>query len=338
MKKTLIFSFLLVVLFGQSCSNDFDVTAPWRDIPVVYGLVDLNEPVHFIRVEKAFLDPDADATDIAQIADSLYYEPSLIVQFEVDGNVFDLERVDGNGIEFPREEGIFAHEPNWLYKIDQAEIGLEEGDIVSLNIDRGGNLPAVTASTQVQGPGRLRTPDPTLPSGPRLDFSSNIPEEIKWQSSDDASIFDVSVFFNYVEFPASDPNASVEKSLEWIWAQGVRAAITLDNASHVVSKETQEFYEILANNIEVDSDIVRFFTGCTVRIVSGGEDFEKYVTVVQANTGITGSTEPPTFTNLSEGLGVFSSRNIIEVEGILLSNPTMEEIRTNELTAPLNFQ
>ncbi|MCC7244082.1 MAG: hypothetical protein IT269_00265, partial [Saprospiraceae bacterium] len=46
----------LLALLVASCSNDFDVAAPWKEIPVVYGLLSPQDTAHYIRIEKAFLD------------------------------------------------------------------------------------------------------------------------------------------------------------------------------------------------------------------------------------------------------------------------------------------
>lgn len=339
MNKNLFFLFFSILIWGGACSNDFDVAAPWKDIPIVYGLINIDEDVHYIRVEKAFLDPDADATILAQNADSLYYK-NVSVMLEVGDNTFDLERVDGTQLPDPilREDGVFATTPNYLYKIDKATLGLEADDVVNLVIDRENGLPLVTASTITQSKGVLKTPNPESSNGPKLDFTSIQPEEIKWQSHETASVFDVELFFNYVEYPAGQPDEFEVKSLPWIWVKGTRASELEDGSSYSAEVEASQFYEFLANNIEADPDKVRIFQDILIRITAGGESLEKYVTVVQANTGITGSQEPPTFTNLSEGQGVFSSVDILEVGGILLSNPTNDELRNNPLTAPLNFQ
>ena len=334
----MIFAAFAVAVLWTSCSNDFEVAAPWQDIPIVYGLVDVNADMHYIRVEKAFLDPDADALELAKIPDSLYYD-DLTVTYEVDGTVYNLEKVNGADINvgLPRDVGIFANEPNWLYRINAATINLAQGDTVKLAIDRGNsNLPLVTAKTVVQGPGRLRTPDPTLPTPPRLDFSSRLPEQIKWQSSEDARIFDVTVFLNYAEFPKDNPDSVKNKTIEWVWAKGLR--VSRPENVYDAEVETSEFFDVMANNITADPNMFRFFVDCEVRIVSGGEDFDKYVSVAVANSGVTGSQEPPSYTNLSEGLGVFSSINTISQTGVLLSQPTLDSLRENPVTVPLNFQ
>ena len=111
-----------------------------------------SESANYFRIEKAFLDNDISALDIAQIADSLYYDDDEItVQLvSLDANnpaTYTLFRVDGNEEGFPRESGIFVDAPNYLYKLelppDEELIGGQE---YQLQINRGDDLPLVMAT------------------------------------------------------------------------------------------------------------------------------------------------------------------------------------------------
>ncbi len=331
MKKFCFVTLLSAILFTISCSNDFDVAAPWKDIPVVYGLMNIQDATHYIRVEKAFLDPDADAFEQAQIADSLYYD-NLTVQLErvSNGQLFTLTKVDGNLVGLPREDGVFATEPNWLYKIDSSVIKLQAGETIRLKVDRGDNLPEVTGETVILNKGKLRSPDPNTSNN--FNFDYNLDTKLSWSGDPNARIFDAKLIFKFAEITGQQVE---EKSIEWIWARGIRNE---NNSSEIiVEKKGREFYEFLKNNIEVKSGVSRVFQGIDVEIVAGGTELEKYVNVALANTGITGSQEIPTYTNLSEGKGVFSSVNYLMAKNILLTQRSRDSLRNGFLTKNLNF-
>ncbi|MFM7699297.1 MAG: hypothetical protein ACKO7V_00730, partial [Bacteroidota bacterium] len=67
---------LLSLLALGACSTDIDVNAPWKEETIVTGLIDPNDAVHYLRIHKAFLDPNRNALVVAQIRDSLYHEIS----------------------------------------------------------------------------------------------------------------------------------------------------------------------------------------------------------------------------------------------------------------------
>src|SRR5580693_7557175 len=66
-------SFLfLSILVCTSCNNDLKILAPYKDITVVYGLIDQNDTVHYIRINKAF-EGIGNAYTMAMQYDSIYY-------------------------------------------------------------------------------------------------------------------------------------------------------------------------------------------------------------------------------------------------------------------------
>jgi hypothetical protein len=67
MKRTAITFGLAATLCG--CSSELDINAPYKDITIVYGLLDSRDPIQFIKVNKAFLG-EGDAYVFAQIPDS----------------------------------------------------------------------------------------------------------------------------------------------------------------------------------------------------------------------------------------------------------------------------
>src|SRR5438552_1913003 len=74
---------LLLPLVGllSSCSEDFEVSAPYKPITVIYGMMDIGDTAHYIRIQKAFLDEHKSALDMALDPDSNFY-PSLEVHLK----------------------------------------------------------------------------------------------------------------------------------------------------------------------------------------------------------------------------------------------------------------
>ncbi|MBL4656314.1 MAG: hypothetical protein JKY33_10880 [Bacteroidia bacterium] len=87
MKKTSILLLGLLTMFS-ACETDFEVNAPWKDITIVYGLLNQNDSVHFIKITKAFL-VEGNALDTAQVAGYSQYDDS-----EID---VTIQQVGGSG-------------------------------------------------------------------------------------------------------------------------------------------------------------------------------------------------------------------------------------------------
>lgn len=105
-----LFLFLLSgLLVLASCENEIDVNADWRDVPVVFGLLNIDDTEHFLRVSKVFLG-EGDALAFAQNPDSIYYNPNDIevkVEELINSNVARTWILEPR-TDIAKEEGIFA--------------------------------------------------------------------------------------------------------------------------------------------------------------------------------------------------------------------------------------
>src|SRR5688500_1282174 len=111
------YSLFAILLFTfNSCKQDFDITAEYKEMPVVYGLLNWQENTHYIRIQKGYL-IEGDASLAAGIPDSIYYPDILTVKLKTlpNGATYSLNRVDGNNMGLPKDSGIFATTPNILY-------------------------------------------------------------------------------------------------------------------------------------------------------------------------------------------------------------------------------
>ena len=203
MKKIWSICVIIAVLFSlQSCDNEVQLAAEWQDIPIVYGLISRQDTASYIRIQKAFLDPDGNALDAAQVADSLYYEGIDVSIQEVEtGNLFDLVRVDGNLEGYPKEEGTFANDPNYLYKLKlPAGEELTPGKRYELQINRGDTKPEITASTNVVGDIQFTGPFEVAPLKIIYrDFA------LRWANPPGAAFYDVKIVVHYKENSADNP-------------------------------------------------------------------------------------------------------------------------------------
>ncbi|MCB0793869.1 MAG: DUF4249 family protein, partial [Flavobacteriales bacterium] len=91
---------LLSVLFLAGCSTDLEVNAPYKNITVVYGLLDKDKTRQYIKINKAFLG-DGDALVYALIPDSNEYRPGEITEAYVE----DLD----NGTQYPLQDTLIEN-------------------------------------------------------------------------------------------------------------------------------------------------------------------------------------------------------------------------------------
>lgn len=328
LRKCVLF---FVLLTPFACTTDFTLEAPWQDIPIVYGFLSLQDTAHYIRIEKAFLEPGADARAIAQIPDSIYYEESLEVELEkvVSGRTFELTRVDGNLEGYPRADGPFANQPNYLYKINASELNLNAEEDIRLRINRGNGLPLVTAETQVLDDILIRESNPPSPVNMAYDRNVNFVFNV----GEAAQIFDLRLRIHIQE----QGNGRNElRTLEWVLIDDLRRASEEGRVSAGILGE--EFYRFMGASLLPENGLQRSFQGFDVVIAAGGQEMVDLLTISEANLGITSAQVIPRFTNISEGTGLFTSRSTAIREGLSLTGASLDSLREGIYTRELNFR
>jgi hypothetical protein len=317
----------LVLLSMAGCSEDFDVTREWKDVPIVYGILSAQDSIHYIRLEKAFLDPKRNAIEVAQIADSLYYANATVrLQDLSDNRMYTLRRIDGNEEGKPREEGVFAQSPNWLYAIEQSAINIRPGRQYRLIIERGDDKPVVEAQTRIVPEFVIVQPRPNLLT--RIIYTTLY--RISWEAHQDIAAYDVWVDFKYREVPKGQSGNGDLKVVSWQVGSRITGGVTTFNG--------ELFHRMLAERIAVDPNVDRFVETMDFRVIGAGREFYDYIRVFIANAGITGTQEIPRYTNLSEGFGIFSSRSRMVNAGVRPNPETIELIRNGEYTKNLGFK
>jgi hypothetical protein len=166
---TLVFHIVI-----SSCSNDFELTEPETEIPVVYGMLSPSDTAIYIRVERAFIDSKTSALTLAKDISKLYFNDiSVRLQQVTTGKEFALQRVDGNSEGYKRSQGAFADAPNYLYKIRKSDITLIPGQQYKIKIIKNDGVVLSEATTTLLNP--LKNEDVTSPNASALlSFQNNI--------------------------------------------------------------------------------------------------------------------------------------------------------------------
>ncbi|NNE29152.1 MAG: DUF4249 family protein [Saprospiraceae bacterium] len=330
--------FLLVLILAaglSSCENEFDLVAPGAEpIPVVYGLIDRNDTAHYIRVEKAFVDQTTDPLQLAQDPTNLYYD-DLSVQIQRTGSqtaTYTLDRVDGNLEGYVREEGIFSNTPNYLYKLKlPSSQKFQSGDELTLVLSTGELDEDVTATAKVLGDFTITAPSQNFNYG----WAPESTYTLRWNDPADLSYaFDINLTIHYEEKVGSEP--FVDRSFIWQVAKGYTP--DLSSSTRKYEGDGLAFYQALVDNISESTNEIRRFKNFDVEIKGVGEALFDYITIGQVNTGITSAQIIPTYSNLSLGRGIFSSKVETVQKSYTISSNTREFLEEYPLVVPLNFQ
>ncbi len=328
--KLLLFLVLLGTLF-QSCSTDVDLYADYKDITVVYGLLDPLKDTNYIKINKAFLGP-GNALEIAQIADSCNYPDKLncrIIEYVAPSNSSNWTKMrtlelDTITIHDKDTMGYF-YAPDQLvyYTKEKIRANTEHHNFVyELEIDREDTT--LRAKANIVG-----GPSFSMSQGV-LTLSSSHPQgSIKLYPCPFASIYDASIQFRYIELTPS--NDSVLHYLNWDVGTYPLSNLMGDFGTLNIPYNAEVFYQALAYEIGNDSlkNVERLIAEpcLTVKISAGGDDLYNFITVNGPSNSI--AQNVPEYTNVIGGYGVFSSRTSIE-KNMKLSSQTYLDLQTHK--------
>lgn len=340
--RKLLFFFALAGIFG-ACSNEFDVAAPWKEVPIVYAILSPKDTAHYVRVEKAFLDPEVSALEIAQIADSLYYpEDAITVWLERPGTQtrVQLFRVDGNLEGYVRDEGIFADQPNWLYKLKPA-VGqnLTPGETYRLVIVRKDGRDDITAETTLPKDFTITRPDPTAIVR-KVSFAYSTTTTVDWRTDVNGVYFNLTFRLPYRE-EAPDGTVLLRDTLVWEAAKNVeRLDQQVGAGLYKGTTELQgaQFFRFLSEQLAPTDNNFRYFEKGFIYLEGGGKEIKDYNITASANSGLTGAEVFPVYTNLSEGFGIFTAKNQVIMGNIQVSEQTIDSMFYHPLTQNLKFR
>lgn len=328
--KGLRLSFILLLgMIGiSSCSTDVDVIGDWEETMVVYGLLNQNDSVHYIRVSKAFLGEE-NALVMAQEYDSLYYGSQLELSLErvKGGNVLETITLQRDTT-IPLEEGVFSSPNQVLYKTTQA---LHDDSEYVLEITNTSTAKKVNASTDLVKDFTVDKPKTTESINWNL-FNSDY--KVKWQSAVNGKMYQLTIRFHYTE-QNKITLVSENKYIDWVFTSQ-ESNNGNGGEDMEVAIDGQSFYTFIASMIEPNSNVNRYIGNLDFTIAVAGEDFATYMEVNQPTTGVL--QEKPVYTNIENGIGLFSSRYEKIVANLSMVTSTQDSIRYGQHTQNLGFQ
>lgn len=339
--KYLLTLFAATALLIAGCSTDFDVTADYEEVTVVYGLLDPTQPIQYIRIQKGYLDKERSALDLALNSDSIYYDPEqLKVELEIvsSGQRFTLQDTL-----LPKEDGIFASTNNRLYYFNQP---LQTNQTYRLHVENLQTGKIVTAESPVVTDFTTIFP----PNDVNSDYEINLvakdvagnPRFITaaWQSAQNGKVYELSLRFHYIVYRNGIANPGDTTYIDWLVFRNETSNTTMGGEGMAVDFDGRNLLSFIAANLEAHPDSIRKVLDEPIeyRFTVGGEVLWDYIRVnTQAQTGITSLEAQPEYTNINGGLGIFSTRTMKFRPNVGLRDQTLDSLACGYQTAPLQF-
>lgn len=360
--KKVLFSLLGTALLITSCSEKFKVAAPYKEVTVVYGYLDMQDTAHYVRVQKAFLDENKSAVDMAKAADSSFYS-DINVRIDryraskINGvnpyvDSIHLWRVDLTTEGYPKEPGTFFNAPHYAYKFIDT---LTPGYIYRLKVTHrsSGIIDSADAPIINRWLPSFSVPiihNPLVNLGemqfysvrPKryFEFNGNYIPSPGYEYNSETNpvrIAQALIRFNWHD---SDINSKLHTPRFFDFNAGY-VTVSHQNNGFEYKIENRDLYNAISTGMgAAPANVVRLIDRCEIIVYLSTTDFVNYLNATQLQgSGVTGSEITPSYTNVKgeNVLGLYTSR--AGTSGYITINKiTVDSLKASPLLTHVNIK
>ena len=374
LQNILFFTFFVFLL--SSCDEDFDLTTEYQDQTVVYAFLEHHDPwyssrdTNWVVVNKAFLG-ELSVNDMASVSDSVNYPnyDEIVVTLQriktidpasgpVDDGEFNSEPIVLAYTKHYKDSGAFATDNNIVFYTTQALMKYQNTDLnprpeednpyfYKLSVQKPGQPEVYATTKMIRGIYEDR-PMTTPPDYRYIEMASKYPNytfTVEFGSNKDARVYNFRIRTFYYE-KKTDGNIYID------YIDYEYPLLVTSNKIQTESQEMEANVAPLAYYSNFDSQLADT-TGVVWRIVKtksttdrpethallftlGSQETYVYNQVTQPSNGIV--QEKPTYTNITNGLGLFTSKWNFQRNKFKLTNRTVDSLALGVASKNLKFQ
>jgi len=300
LQHTLIFTVLICLI--SACSTDFEVNEPGKEIDVIYGLLDLNDSVQYVRVNKAFLNTkDQTVYELAKDPNYIYHQDTLLVEL-IENGTNNIRLIKTNNSS--KDTGIFASPAQTLYRTPFGTI-LNENSTYILSVKNTNTGVIATGKTSVVGRTNPIYPKPessiTLSADPKINFPIN------FQTGKSGYFYDTDLILRYTRISKTDTSIRTTDSIIWNWQRYQFANSNQGGEEIRNNLKYDQLVELILNTLKTNPAEKIRLDYIRLNIAGGSQDLYTYIQLYSPATGIVQKRSD--YTNISNGYGIYSSRN-----------------------------
>jgi hypothetical protein len=314
----------------SSCKNEVNLSAPYKVVTVVYGLLNQKDSAQFIRVQKAYL-TNGNALIYAQIADSIYFKPSdLIVRLarlNTAGTPVDSVTLTvWNGA--PKDSGLFASNGHYVFTTPWPLVEEASYQLRIYNLKSGELITARTPLTyykdeffKTPGAGTVNFNNP-LGTGYTMRF----------YRVNNGVLYQPIIVFHFTRVNLTTGESRADSVT---WTLGVMQNYDLAKDLLDYNLPQNSFYRFIASQFQPDPNEKRVIGWLTFKCWTGTLDLDTYIEVNRPSIGLI--QEKPLYTNLTNAYGIFAARTWFVKTFVPLSEASKDTLIMGTYTKNLNF-
>lgn len=333
--KYICFTSLVCLLFSSitSCSTDLEVGGNYEETTIVFGLLDSKQDTQFVSIKRGYFNSEGSASTYIHNVDSIFFDTTeLSVSIEEFENGVSIRTIDLKPITLDQINPLSAHPNDIIYYTTNS---IAEENTYKLTIENKRTNQTVSAtSSALANDLTLISPN----SNALITFSDENASDnqlIEWGLPEIGEMFDLEVEFFYNEYDTPVVNEfwsdfrsrstlgvgrlNVSPSFNLRHKVGETKSISIPVFNSKLRKEftekmdyqfpTSNFYSKVGNLVELPAAGNFLFPVYAIYKMSyAGPDLTNYITINNAQSGLASGTVTPSYSNINNGAGIFSSR------------------------------
>lgn len=331
----------VAALSFTSCKPDVELTSDYKDVTVVYGLLNPSDRYQYIKIYKGYLTKD-NALVWAQDLDNISYYDDIRVKLEeyypesAGGELRETYVLD-TVMSIQKNYGVFASPTQVLYRMKKS---IREGFLYRLVIENKTTGRVVTSETKTIANMAFNIPLGTSHSISTINLNKDDPWSVGFKTNswpENAYAVDAYVTFRYIEKDKVTGD-TVHKAVRDV---RVTPGFTPGNET---SFKPNVIYRILQENIDVNDNVWRYpdtYECIDIKLWTCDQVYYTYYKTAQPSSSIV--QDRVNYTNVETddnmALGFFASRTYYKrIFKLDVINHNEDSLAHGQWTKNLNFR
>lgn len=334
-QKLILIAFALAIagLLSTSCANEVDINADYQELTIVYGLMNQSQDRQYIKITKAFQTTGNVIVAAKDPENSMYDPKDLEVWLDEYLDESYIRTIYLDSVLITNKDTGDFYSPNEIIYATPVGVKLRETFEYHLNIKIKSTGRLIEGGTKLVKDFKIIRPFSTQEYASFTSYIGSYKQRVEWYAAKNGILHQLTIRYFYTEIPVSGPRSSHFVDLVF----GVKRAANIDGTEKMIlSFNGDIFYQNLAANIELPEPGMKRYSDSLYYIFNvADEDFTIYLDINGPSTSIV--QERPAYTNVTNGIGLFSGRYTKPRYFAGLAPPSLDTLYQGQYTYQLGF-
>jgi hypothetical protein len=325
-----LLTLLMVVSLGfTSCENDVDLNSEYKEITIVYGLLSQSQDRQYIKITKAFQTEGNVYVAAKDPANSVYDPKDLEVSLDEYKNDNYISSIYLDSTLITNKDTGDFYSPNEIIYVTPVGYKLNQNNEYRLIIKNKATGNIITSKTTLVHDFSILRPLALLKYA---NFEGNYNQKVEWTPAENGALNQFVIRFYYTDVPQSGPTSSHYVDMVF----PTKRAEKNSSMPMVIEFPGYSFYQNLKTKIPLpENGMKRYSDSLYYMFDVADDDFSIYMDINGPSNSVV--QERPTYSNITNGVGLFASRysKIRYFSGLGIKS--LQELYTGQYTYQLGF-